>query len=176
MKAEAIDLVVEAKLTELVGIDRLMAQDHEIDGLLHAIDLAQDLLQRPGMLSRIDLRLKPGVPLERVLAALDLKGVWPRNALVHLQLAVSHNLQDWTPVPVKGPVYRFDGADPPVNTVLELEEPLGVEGRYLRITWPGHTGVKLASLTGQVELGRDPGIRPIGRHRPGGSPRGSCGS
>jgi hypothetical protein len=86
----------------------------------------------------------------QLLAALDLKGVWPRNALVHLQLAVSHNLQDWTPVPVKGPVYRFDGADPPVNTVLELEKPLAAEGRYLRITWPGHTGVKLASLTGRV--------------------------
>lgn len=86
----------------------------------------------------------------QLLAALDLKGVWPRNALVHLQLAVSHNLQDWTPVPVKGPLYRFDGADPPVNTVLELEEPLAAEGHYLRITWPGHTGVKLASLTGRV--------------------------
>ncbi len=86
----------------------------------------------------------------QLLAALDLKGVWPCNALVYLQLAISHNLQDWTPVPVKGPVYRFDGADPPVNTVLELEEPLVVEGRYLRITWPAHTGVKLASLTGRV--------------------------
>ncbi|NBW49386.1 MAG: DUF3999 family protein, partial [Betaproteobacteria bacterium] len=91
----------------------------------------------------------------QLLAALDIKGVWHRNTLVHLQVAVSDNLQDWTPVSVKGPVYRFDGAEPPVNTVLELQEPLSVEGRYLRITWPGHTGVKLASLTGRVA-----GLRP----------------
>jgi hypothetical protein len=91
----------------------------------------------------------------QLLAALDIKGVWHRNTLVSLQVAVSDNLQDWTPVPVKGPVYRFEGAEPPVNTVLELQEPLSVEGRYLRVTWPGHTGVKLASLTGRVA-----GLRP----------------
>jgi hypothetical protein len=86
----------------------------------------------------------------QLLAALDLKGVWPRNALLHMQVAVSDNLQDWTPVPVRGPVYRFDGADPPVNTVLEFEQPLSVEGRFLRIRWPGQAGVRLVSLTGQV--------------------------
>ncbi|CAM8647681.1 Protein of unknown function DUF3999 [Comamonadaceae bacterium] len=86
----------------------------------------------------------------QLLAALDLKGVWPRNVLLHMQVAVTDNLQDWTPVPVRGPVYRFDGADPPVNTVLEFEQPLSVEGRFLRIRWPGQAGVRLVSLTGQV--------------------------
>ncbi|MDR7307619.1 DUF3999 family protein [Rhodoferax saidenbachensis] len=87
---------------------------------------------------------------KHALAALDIKAELPRNALVHLALASSDDLQDWHPVPVKGPLFRFDGADAPASSTLELQQPLNPQGRYLRLSWAGQSGVKLASITGRV--------------------------
>ncbi len=84
------------------------------------------------------------------LAALRLTAELPRNTLVHLRLESSANLQDWQDVPVKGPLFRFEGADAPASTVLELQQPLSVQGRYLRLGWAGQDGVKVTALTGQV--------------------------
>lgn len=87
---------------------------------------------------------------KHALAALDIKAELPRNALVHLALASSDDLQDWRPVPVKGPLFRFDGADAPASSTLELQQPLNPQGRYLRLSWAGQSGVKLVSITGRV--------------------------
>lgn len=89
------------------------------------------------------------------LAALELKGDWPRNALVHLGLASSSDLQTWIPVPVKGPVFRFDGADAPANTALELQQAQSFQNRYLRLRWAAADGVRLHSVTGRVARPRE---------------------
>lgn len=89
---------------------------------------------------------------QHTLSALRLKAELPRNALVHLQLESSANLQDWQTVPVKGPLFRFDGADAPNSTLLELQQPFDVKGRYLRLGWAGQEGVQVSALTGQVAM------------------------
>lgn len=87
---------------------------------------------------------------KHALAALDIKAELPRNALVHMALASSEDLQDWRPVPVKGPLFRFDGADAPASSTLELQQPLNPQGRYLRLSWAGQSGVKVTAITGRV--------------------------
>jgi hypothetical protein len=104
-------------------------------------------------------RLLPAALLDlrtesQTLSALDLKGNWPRNALVHIELASSTDLQDWTPIALKGPVFRFDGSDAPSNTALELQQPQSFQGRYLRLRWAGQDGVRLSSVTGRVATAR----------------------
>ncbi len=89
---------------------------------------------------------------QHTLSALSLTAELPRNALVHLQLESSTNLQDWQTVPVKGPLFRFDGAEAPHSTLLELQQPLDVQGRYLRLGWAGQDGVQVSALTGQVAM------------------------
>ncbi|WP_296508988.1 DUF3999 family protein [Rhodoferax sp.] len=97
----------------------------------------------------LDLRTE-----SQTLSALQLQGEWPRNTLVHLELASSDNLRDWVPVPVRGPVFRFEGADAPIQTALELAQPQSFRGRYLRLGWGTQTGVRLRSVTGQVAPAR----------------------
>lgn len=87
---------------------------------------------------------------KQVLSALDLVIDMPLNALVHVKLATSSDLTDWTPVATKGPLFQFEGADAPANTTLELAQPLSVQGRYLRLSWTGQAGVHLRALTGTV--------------------------
>jgi hypothetical protein len=104
-------------------------------------------------------RLLPAALLDlrtesQTLSALELKGNWPRNALVHIELASSTDLQDWTPVLLKGPVFRFDGSDAPANTALDLQQPQSFQGRYLRLRWAGQDGVRLSSVTGRVATAR----------------------
>lgn len=84
------------------------------------------------------------------LGALDLVVDMPHNALVHVLVASSTDLVNWTPVATKGPLFQFDGGDAPANTTLDLVQPLQVQGRYLRLAWPGQAGVKLRALTGTV--------------------------
>jgi hypothetical protein len=92
----------------------------------------------------------------QTLSALQLQGDWPRNTLVHLEVASSDNLRDWSPVAVKGPVFRFDGSDAPAQTALELSQPQSFQGRYLRLSWGAQTGVRLQSATGRVADTREP--------------------
>ena len=84
------------------------------------------------------------------LGALELVVDMPRNALVPITVATSTDLKDWTPVATRGPLFQFDGTDAPANTTLELLQPLAVQGRYLRLSWHGQTGVALRALTGTV--------------------------
>jgi hypothetical protein len=91
---------------------------------------------------------------KNALAALEVAGSLPPNVLVNLELASSDNLQDWTPVAVKGPLFHFDGADAPHNTTLVLQQTLQPRGRYLRLRWPGQDGVNVTAITGQLAADR----------------------
>lgn len=102
-------------------------------------------LAKPLNAALFDLRAE-----KRSLSALELVLDMPRNALVDIAVATSTDLKDWTPVATKGPLFQFDGTDALANTTLELTQPLQVQGRYLRLTWPGQTGVNMRALTGTV--------------------------
>lgn len=84
------------------------------------------------------------------VAALELQADLPHNALVHMALATSTDLQHWTEVPVAGPVCQFDGAYAPANHILELSTPVALQGRYLRLSWDGQTGVVVRAVQGRV--------------------------
>ncbi len=87
---------------------------------------------------------------EQTLDALALTLELPHNALVPVSVAISTDLKDWTPVTTKGPLYQFDGPDAPTSTLLELRQPIVVKGRYLRLAWPGQTGVTVRAFAGRV--------------------------
>ena len=87
---------------------------------------------------------------KQTIAALTLQADLPPNALVHFSLASSTDLAQWTPVALRGPAFRFEGAGAPSNHTLELVQALQLEGRYLRLSWNGQTGVQVNSVTGNV--------------------------
>jgi hypothetical protein len=87
---------------------------------------------------------------KQTLDALELAAELPHNALVNLSVTSSADLKEWTSIAVKGPVFRFDGADAPVSTTLQLLQPLHVQGRYLRLGWGAQAGVRVSGLTGRV--------------------------
>jgi len=68
-------------------------------------------------------------------------------------VASSTDLKTWRPLLVKGPLFKFEGTDAPVNTTLELQSPVELEGHYLRLTWEGQGAVKVASMRGVVSGG-----------------------
>jgi len=84
------------------------------------------------------------------ITALTLQATLPANTLVHLTLASSADLAQWTPVPVQGPVFRFEGAGAPTQQTLQLAQPLRLQGRYLRLGWDAQTGVQVQGVTGIV--------------------------
>ena len=84
------------------------------------------------------------------VSALELMLDLPVNTLIPITVATSRDLKEWTDVPTNGPLFRFDGADAPLNTTLELRQTLPLPGRYVKLAWPGHEGVALRSLTGRV--------------------------
>lgn len=77
----------------------------------------------------------------------------PANVPVQLTLATSPDLANWTPVPVRGRVYRFEGDGAPANDRLELDTPLTLRDRFLRVDWSGQQGVSVESLTGLLAAG-----------------------
>lgn len=84
------------------------------------------------------------------VTALQLDAHLPSNNLVYMQLATSADLKTWVDVPVAGPVFRFDGPDAPSNSTLELAAPLALQGRYLRLSWDGSSGVTLRGVLGRL--------------------------
>lgn len=87
---------------------------------------------------------------KHTITALSLRAALPANALLHFSLASSTDLAHWTPVAVKGPVFRFDGDGAPANQTLELVQPLSLENHYLRLSWPQHSGVQVSGFTGAL--------------------------
>lgn len=128
-----------------------------------AIDAAAQPLQA----ALFDMRAE-----KQNLGALDVVVDMPHNALVHMTVATSTDLMDWTPVATKGPLFQFDGGDAPSNTVLELVQPLQVQGRYVRLSWSGQSGVKLRALTGTVAASQT-AASPLRADLPPGTPDGN---
>ncbi len=87
---------------------------------------------------------------KQTIDALTLQADLPANALVHFSLASSTDLAHWTPVALKGPLFRFDGADAPSSQTLSLQQPLPLEGRYLRLSWDRQTPVQVQHMVGSV--------------------------
>ena len=87
---------------------------------------------------------------KQTISALTLQAELPANALIHFTVDTSTDLAQWTPVEVRGPVFRFDGAGAPNNPTLELMQPLRLEGHYLRLNWQDQNGVQMRSVTGSV--------------------------
>ena len=86
----------------------------------------------------------------QLLSALDVQATLPPNTPVRISVSSSADLAQWTAVPVRGRLYRFDGEGAPVNTTLEFEQPVKLEGRYLRLDWHGQEGVSVTGVTGLV--------------------------
>ena len=100
---------------------------------------------QPLQAALFDLRTEKQT-LEALVLVLDM----PHNALVPITVSTSVDLKEWTTVVTKGPLFQFDGADAPATTSLELRQALMVEGRYLRLAWPGQSGVSVRSLVARV--------------------------
>jgi hypothetical protein len=95
----------------------------------------------------------------QLLSALDVQATLPSNAPVRMSVSSSADLAQWTALPVRGRLYRFDGAGAPANTTLEFEQPVKLEGRYLRLDWHGQQGVTVAGVTGVVAQAAQPPVR-----------------
>jgi hypothetical protein len=86
----------------------------------------------------------------QLLGGLDVQATLPPNTPVRISVSSSADLAQWTQLPVRGRLYRFDGTGAPVNMTLEFEQPVKVEGRYLRLDWHGRAGVSVTGLAGVV--------------------------
>ncbi|HSV35719.1 MAG TPA: DUF3999 family protein [Ramlibacter sp.] len=87
---------------------------------------------------------------KRPLAAIDVHATLPANTPVAIRASSSADLAQWTPLAVRGRLYRFEGEGAPVNMTLEFEQPTRLEGRYLRLDWTGQDGVMVSGMTGVV--------------------------
>jgi hypothetical protein len=87
---------------------------------------------------------------KRVLSGIEVQATLPANTPVRMSVSSSEDLAQWSVLPVRGRLYRFDGADAPVNMTLEFDRPVLLEGRYLRLDWSGQEGVSVTSVTGLV--------------------------
>jgi hypothetical protein len=65
-------------------------------------------------------------------------------------------------LPVRGRLYRFDGAEAPANMTLDFEHPVKLEGRYLRLDWSGQEGVSVSGVAGVVATAAQPPVRVRG--------------
>lgn len=86
----------------------------------------------------------------QVIDAITLKASFPANAPVRFKLSQSTDLAQWSTVPLRGRIYRFEGEGAPVNDLLELQQPLDLEGRYLRLDWAGQDGVSVQAMHGVI--------------------------
>ncbi|MHB1122038.1 MAG: DUF3999 family protein [Ramlibacter sp.] len=85
---------------------------------------------------------------QQALGAIEIHGTLPANAPVQLRVASSADLAQWTTLPVRGRLYRFEGDGAPSNMTLEFERPVVLEGRFLRLDWSGQAGVAVTGATG----------------------------
>jgi len=93
---------------------------------------------------------------KRRITALHVDATMPANSLITLAVSVSTDLVRWTSVPVKGPLFRFDGAGAPDNQVLEFQQALLLQDHYLRLQWNDATAVRVHAASGQLALARPP--------------------
>ena len=87
---------------------------------------------------------------KQLLSGIDVHATLPANTPVRMSVSSSADLAQWTPLPVRGRLYRFEGAGAPVNMTLEFDGPVKLEGRYLRLDWSGQDGVAVTSVAGVI--------------------------
>lgn len=87
---------------------------------------------------------------QQPLKAIDVQGTLPPNTPVQVMVSTSADLSQWTPAPVRGRLYRFDGEGAPSNDTLEFENPVKLEGRYLRLDWDAQVPVSITGVIGVV--------------------------
>ncbi|MBC7602810.1 MAG: DUF3999 family protein [Ramlibacter sp.] len=96
----------------------------------------------------VDLRAQ-----KQPLSAIVVHGTLPLNAPVQVAASISSDLANWTDLPLRGRLYRFEGAGAPTNDTLEFEAPASVENRYVRLDWSGQEGVVVTSVEGVIASG-----------------------
>ncbi|AMO22395.1 hypothetical protein UC35_05130 [Ramlibacter tataouinensis] len=82
------------------------------------------------------------------LSAIELQAQLPANTPVRVTASTSSDLASWTPAPVRGRLYRFEGEGAPSNLRLDFTRPITLENRYLRLDWQGQDGVSIAAAMG----------------------------
>jgi Protein of unknown function (DUF3999) len=117
------------------------------------VDLGRPDSQAPAGARRLEAALFDTRGQKEPLAALLVRARVPANTPVRFTVETSADLAHWTPVAVKGRVFRFDGADAPANDRLELAAPLSLQDRYLRLDWSGQAGVAVDAVVGLLVRG-----------------------
>jgi hypothetical protein len=120
-----------------------------IDGRNGAVWVRLDGTEPPGS-RRLDSALFATRGEQRPMAAIEVQGTWPANVPVRVTASTSADLASWTPLPLRGRLYRFEGPDAPTNLRLTFDAPADWKDRYLRLDWSGQDGVAIASVTGIV--------------------------
>jgi hypothetical protein len=82
------------------------------------------------------------------LAAVDVQAQLPANTPVRIRVSTSPDLATWTPAPVRGRLFRFEGDGAPANLRLEFNPPLALRERYLRLDWDAQDDVAITAVTG----------------------------
>ena len=95
------------------------------------------------------------------VTAIELQATLPANTPVWISASTSTDLAQWTPLPVRGRVYRFEGEGAPANLTLEFDQPVQLDKRYLRLDWDGQPGVSVQGVAGLVANS----AKPLGRPR-----------
>lgn len=81
---------------------------------------------------------------KRAATALQLQAQLPANTPVRLSAFTSTDLAEWQPLPLRGSLFRFEGAPELDNRTLALASPQVLQGRYLRLDWDT-AGVRIES-------------------------------
>ena len=98
----------------------------------------------------------------QLLSGLDVQATLPPNTPVRMTVSSSADLAQWTALPVRGRLYRFEGAGGPANMTLEFEQPVKLEGRYLRLDWNGQEGVSVTGVAGVIAQAAQAPVRVRG--------------
>lgn len=105
------------------------------------------------------------------VTGLVIRAQLPSNTPIRVTAAVSPDLANWTPVALRGRIYRFEGDAAPTNDTLELAQPLTLEKQYLKLDWDEQQGVQVDAVTGLVAPKvpkREPTMGPLPAGRPDG--------
>ncbi len=108
---------------------------------------------------KLDSVLFATVNEEQLLRGLDVQAALPANTPVRVSASSSADLAQWTALPLRGRLYQFEGPGAPVNTSLEFEQPVKLEGRYLRLDWTGQDGVSVSGAAGIFAAPAQPSAR-----------------
>jgi hypothetical protein len=87
---------------------------------------------------------------KRTLSGIVVQGTLPANMPIALSVSSSRDLAQWTIIPVRGRLYRFEGDGVPVNMTLEFEGAVKIEEQFLRVDWGDQQGVSVSAISGVI--------------------------